>query len=375
MALTASQVKSALVGRYSDKGGLILKVHSTGLKQWFVRVQVEGRRTERLIGKYPELTLAEARTKAADWKGLIKLGKDPRQKINTPTFDQLAQQTLKSLEPNWKNPKHSKQWASTLATYASPFIGSKRVDQIDAANILELLTPIWNTKRETARRVKQRISVVLDMAVVAGFRESNPVSSVSAALPKGGQRVRHMPSMPYSDIPRFLSKLRSSERVTSITKLAIEFAILTVGRSGEVRQARWNQIKGNVWTIPADSMKSAREHRVPLSTSALLILEKAHQLAHGDVVFYGRSGQVMSDMTLQQPLRRLDRRGFTMHGFRSSFRDWASEKTDADWAVIELCLAHSIGSQVERAYARSDLLERRSELLQSWADYLQLESN
>ena len=370
MALTASKVKSAVVGRHSDKGGLVLKVHATGLKQWFVRVQVSGRRTERLIGKYPDISLADARVKAAQWKESIKSGTDPRKSQDIPDFNSMARQILRTLEPTWRNAKHSKQWESTLNTYASPFIGRLRIDQITSADILEVLTPIWNLKRETARRVKQRMAIVFDAAVVEGFRDTNPVHPVSAALPKTGKPVRHMPSMPYFDIPKFLEDLWASPRVTEIIKLAIEFTILTASRSGEVRNARWDEIKDDLWVIPSTRMKAGREHRVPLSPRSLAILERAAELRTGDYLFYGRSGQVTSDMTLQQPLRRVDGRGFTMHGFRSSFRDWASEKTSAEWAVIELCLAHAVGNQVERAYARSDLLLKRRNLLVWWSEYL-----
>lgn len=369
MALTASKVKSAVVGRHSDSGGLILRVHESGLKQWFVRVQIKGKRTEHQIGKYPNLSLAEARSRAREWRDKLKSGAEGNSR-NTPTFDVLAEEVVRLLEPNWKNLKHPKQWRSTIATYASPQIGNKPVDSITSADILAILQPIWNDKRETATRVKQRMSKVFDTAVVQGYRETNPVGPVDSALPSDGRKVRHMPSMPYQEVASFIRKVKESEDITPMVKLALEFTILTASRSGETRKAEWGEISKDLWIIPAEKMKADRQHRVTLSSRCLEILEEAKTMRVSEIIFPGRTLSAMSDMTLQQLLRRYDGRGFTIHGFRTSFMNWSMENTDFDRTVRELCLAHSVGNQVEQAYARSELIDKRRELIQQWCNYL-----
>jgi len=369
MALTASKVKSAVVGRHSDSGGLILRVHESGLKQWFVRVQIKGKRTERQIGKYPNLSLAEARSRAREWRDKLKSGAEGNSR-HTPTFDVLAEEVVRLLEPNWKNLKHPKQWRSTIATYASPQIGNKPVDSITSADILAILQPIWNDKRETATRVKQRMSKVFDTAVVQGYRETNPVGPVDSALPSDGRKVRHMPSMPYQEVASFIRKVKESEDITPMVKLALEFTILTASRSGETRKAEWGEISKDLWIIPAEKMKADRQHRVTLSSRCLEILEEAKTMRVSEIIFPGRTLSAMSDMTLQQLLRRYDGRGFTIHGFRTSFMNWSMENTDFDRTVRELCLAHSVGNQVEQAYARSELIDKRRELIQQWCNYL-----
>jgi len=363
MALTASKVKSAVVGRHSDSGGLILRVHESGLKQWFVRVQIKGKRTERQIGKYPNLSLAEARSRAREWRDKLKSGAEGNSR-NTPTFDVLAEEVVRLLEPNWKNLKHPKQWRSTIATYASPQIGNKPVDSITSADILAILQPIWNHKRETATRVKQRMSKVFDTAVVQGYRETNPVGPVDSALPSDGRKVRHMPSMPYQEVASFIRKVKESEDITPMVKLALEFTILTASRSGETRKAEWGEISKDLWIIPAEKMKADRQHRVTLSSRCLEILEEAKTMRVSEIIFPGRTLSAMSDMTLQQLLRRYDGRGFTIHGFRTSFMNWSMENTDFDRTVRELCLAHSVGNQVGQPNARGNWLDRRRELFQ-----------
>lgn len=265
------------------------------------------------------------------------------------------------------------EWLATLEAYAFPIIGRLQINRIETGDVLKLLLPIWTSKPETARRVLQRVRAVIDHATAAGHRSGeNPCRVAAIGLPKQGDTVRHFTALPYAELPSFVGKLRQSDSV-EVVRLALEFLILTAARSGEVRGARWDEVDlgSKLWTIPAERMKAAREHVVPLSSRAIEILFRARQLApKSELVFPSvRSKQGgLSDMALTMALRRL-KVSATAHGFRSTFRDWCSEETDFPSEVAEMALAHAIGSKVEAAYRRGKLLEKRRELMDAWTSY------
>jgi integrase len=275
-----------------------------------------------------------------------------------------------NLLPTWRSERHGEIWLAALKLYVFPTLGDRPIQTIDSGDVLRVLSPIWATKHDTARRVKQRIATVFDWAKGAGhFPGENPVNGLKKALPVVKHRQEHMASLPWRDLPAFMADLRERE---GISARALEFAILTAGRSGEIRGARWSEINGDVWEIPAERMKTHRAHRVPLTAEALDVLNAVHGL-DGDLVFPSivRTGgaRPMSDTVFAALMKRMKREDLTTHGFRSTFRDWCSESAHADREVAEAALAHSLGDKVERAYARSDLFERRRDLMEAWAKY------
>lgn len=375
--LTSISVRNAKPGKHSDGRGLFLFVTDTGAKSWVVRVQVDGRRREYGLGSAALVTLAEARDKATDVRKQAKAGLDPvyeREKARRtiPVFREAAKECHESKKGGWRNDKHRAQWISTLEAYAFPKIGSRRVDLIDAPAIVEVLAPIWLKKPETARRIRQRIAVVLDYAHAKKWRAvETPTRSVSALLPDRKLEPNHFAAMPFKDVPAFLERVRGAP--ATVGRMALEFTILTAARSGETRGATWDEMNLDEakWTIPAARMKMRKPHIVPLSGAALAVLERIKPLSAGrkdGLVFPGNRGQ-LSDMTLTKQLRDWGL-PFTVHGFRSSFRDWAAEKTGFAHEVCEMALAHAISSKVEAAYRRGDLLEKRTELMSQWAAFL-----
>ncbi len=275
--------------------------------------------------------------------------------------------------PTWSNAKHAYQWRNTLATYANPVTGSKPVDEIDGGDVLAVLTPIWTVKSETARRVRQRLETVLDWAVAQGWRLDNPAGRSSLkVLPKLPKVKNHHPALPYGDVPAALERVRQST-ADLVTKLSLEFLVLTAARSGGVRLAKWSEVdwESRTWFVPASRMKARREHRVPLAVRALEVLSKVRNLDEDGrkLVFQGHSGKPLSNMVYVTLLRRLGIPAVP-HGFRSSFKGWCIECTDTPWVVREAALAHNLGNSTETAYARSDLFERRRWLMESWADLL-----
>ena len=275
-------------------------------------------------------------------------------------------------KPTWRNPKHADQWINTLAEYAFPHFGAKSISQIDSADVLVALTPIWTTTPETARRVRQRIGTVLRWAVAKGWRRDNPADAIAQALPKHERAQKHRTALPYDEVTGAVRLVRASDATTS-TRLAFEFLVLTACRSGEVRLARWDEFDLNraEWTIPAWRMKTKKPHRVPLSRRSLALLGEAEKLKDDSgLVFPGTvHGKPMSDATLSKLLREI---GITAvpHGFRSSFRDWAGEQTNFPREVAEFALAHVTKDKAEAAYARSDLFAKRRKLMDAWASYL-----
>lgn len=378
-ALSPAKVRNlSKLGRYADGNGLYLVVDQSGAKRWLLRTVVHGKRRDIGLGGVKLVSLTEAREKAAEYRKLARSGGDPiaerrSQKVAIPTFEQAAQLVHKAHSPAWKNPKHADQWINTLSSYAFPVMGTNRVDTISAADVLKVLSPIWLAKPETARRVKQRIGTVLDWAAASGYRsDENPVSGIERGLPRQPDRKHHLAAVPYKDITDFVRRLHVSEASAS-AKLALEFLILTAARTGEVLGATWPEIDldAGVWTIPAERMKGRREHRVPLSDRALEIVKQAQKLGgEAGYVFPGRSPtKPLSNMALLMLLRRLNVEA-TVHGFRSAFRDWAAERTNFPREVCELALAHANRNRVEAAYQRSDLFEKRRELMRSWSAFV-----
>ena len=378
-ALTAVRINALkTAGRYADGNGLYLVVEPSGAKRWLLRTIIQGRRRDIGLGGLSLVTLAEARVKALAYRKVARDGGDPlterrQAQMVVPTFAEAADQVHADQSSSWKNPKHRDQWINTLRAYAVPEIGTMRVNVISTPDVLRVLSPIWLTKPETARRVRQRISTVLDWAKAAGFRSGdNPVEGVERGLPRQADRASHHAALPYMEAPAFITQLRSSDQGT-IARLAFEFLILTAARTNEAIGAAWSEmnISQALWTVPASRMKSGREHRVPLSQRAIDILGEAKLLAANSVyVFPGRSDtKPMSNMVFLMGLRR-KHLTITAHGFRSTFRDWSAEATNIPQEGAEMALAHVVKNKTEAAYRRGDLLEKRRELMDLWANYL-----
>jgi len=380
--LSATFVNTVNVpGRYGDgRGGhglsLLVKPASAGgfSKSWAQRIRLDGKAANIGLGAYPVVTLARARQKALANARRVSEGRDPRDRAHrAPTFEQAAEKVVDIHAENWKDGgKSAAQWRASLRDYAAPKIGAKRVDRISTADVMAVLLPIWSTKRETARRVRQRIGAVMKWAVAQGYREDNPAGdAISAALPKNSVRRQHQRALPHALVAQALALVRASKAHRS-TALAFEFLVLTACRSGEVRGARWDEIDeaAATWTVPPARMKAKLEHRVPLASQAVAVLHEARAVAHtSGLVFPSPTGRVLSDNTLSKLLRDLGIDAVP-HGFRSSFRDWAAERTDVPREVCELALSHVNSDRVEAAYRRSDLFEKRRSLMADWANYI-----
>ncbi len=373
--LTARKVETAKAGKYGDGSGLQLAVAPTGAKKWVLRFLWQGKAREMGLGSYPEVGLADAREKALAGRRLARSGVDPiaARKIGegVPTFGEIADEIAGKLAEGFRNEKHKAQWRMTLTVYAEP-LRAKPVDKIETADILSVLQPIWLTKPETASRVRGRIERVLNAAKAKGYRTGeNPATwrgHLENLLPKPSRLSRgHHAAMRYQDVPAFIAKLRERDAVAA---LALEFAILTATRSGEVLGALWAEIDldAKVWTIPPERMKAAREHRVPVSDRGVAILKQMETARTGDFVFPGqRADKPLSVMAMEMVLRRMGVEDATVHGFRSAFRDWAGNETHFPRELAEHALAHVIGDKAEQAYRRSDALARRRELMDAWA--------
>ena len=372
-------------GRYGDGNGLYLNIAPSGGKSWVQRIVVDGRRRDIGLGPYPAVSLARARAIAHDNRTAVAEGRDPvaekresreasrRPAPSIPTFAEAAARVVELRRPTWSNPKHAAQWESTLATYVHPVIGRKTVDSVTPADAMDVLTPIWTTKPETARRVRQRMETVMDWVVTQGYRLDNPAGrSLLKVLPPVKSLKEHRQALPYVQVPGAVARVRESTADTP-TKLAFEFLVLTASRSGEVRAAEWGEMdwEAATWEVPAARMKTRRPHRVPLSGRAMEILQEALSFADGQGLVFPatRSGKGASPMTFTALLRRLGIPAVP-HGFRSSFRDWVIERTSTPWAVAEAALAHVVGNSTEAAYMRSDLFEQRRALMDRWAEYV-----
>jgi integrase len=383
--LTTRRVETAKAGRHGDGAGLWLVVSPAGAKRWCYRFTIAGRVSETGLGSFPAVSLAAAREAAAAARRAHKAGVNPIaakraaeiQQAAKPTFGAMADALIASKGPAWRNPKHRQQWVSTLRDYCEA-IRAMAVDEIETAHVLQVLTPIWQVKSETASRLRGRIEAVLDAARAQGHRAGeNPAAwrgHLAHILPKRPKLARgHHAALPYEQVPAFIARLRERE---GLAALALEFTILTAARSGEVLGSRWEEfdLAGKVWTVPAARMKAGQAHRVPLSSRALEILETLAKAKTGPLVFEGfRNGRPLSGMAMAMLLRRMGVENVTTHGFRSSFRDWAGETTSFPRDICESALAHTLQG-VEAAYRRGDALEKRRALMQSWADYCEPET-
>ncbi|MDE0375855.1 MAG: integrase arm-type DNA-binding domain-containing protein [bacterium] len=373
--LTAAFVRSVTKpGKYGDQHGLILRVQPSGSKQWIWRGTVNGRRRDLGLGGYPYVGLAEARAQAFDYRKTARQGKDPaaRRTGGVPTLATAAETVIALHAGKWKpGGKSEAQWRSSLDTYVLPAIGSKRVDEVTTADVMACLTPIWTTKAQTAKRIRQRISAIMKWSIAEGHRPDNPAGdAVTAALPKQGGARKHLRALPHRDVADAIERIRQA-KAHVLLRLAVEFAIVTAVRSGEVRGAVWEEVDldTGLWTIPGERMKAGRQHRVPLSARAVAVLAEAREYSSGSgLVFLSRSGGEIPSWALAKLMSSLGIEG-TLHGMRSSFRDWCGE-TGAVREVAEACLAHRVGSAAEQAYARSDLLQRRRDLMGAWAEYI-----
>jgi integrase len=377
-------------GRWSVGGvdGLALQVTASGARSWVLRLAVSGKQREMGLGSFPTVTLATAREKARAFREQVATGADPiasrhatasasaAERLAQKTFAEVAAQYIAQHSASWKNRKHSAQWTVTLQTYAQPVIGALLVRDITAAHVIRVLEPIWASKTETATRVRSRIELVLDFAAARGLREGlNPArwrGNLDAAFPKASKvsKVQHHAAVPVNAVAVFMKQLQAQ---AGMGARALDFAVLTAARSGEVRGAAWAEIDFDkaLWTVGAQRMKSSREHRVPLNAPALNLLKTLqasidHQPT--DFIFPGTRGP-LSDMSLTAVLRRM-KVDATAHGFRSTFRDWAAEFTAHPNEVAEMALAHAVGDKVEAAYRRGDLFDKRVALMADWARFL-----
>ncbi len=392
MARKARELSPLEVGRLTTPGlhfvggvaGLAMQVMPSGARSWILRVMIGGKRREMGLGGFPDVTLAGAKEAARAARLKIKEGIDPVQDSKTKrsallaaraasmTFSEATSAYIAVMEAEWTNDKHASQWRNTLATYADPVMGNIFVRDVEQSHVMRVLEPIWLTKTETATRLRGRIENILDWARVRGYRSGeNPArwrGHLDMLLPTPGkvQKIEHHPALPFDQLGDFMVKLRQQEGMGA---RALEFAILTAARSGEVRGAIWSEVNlvDATWTIPANRMKAKREHRVALNDEALALLDSLPR--SGGLIFPNNKGAILSDMTLTSVLRRMERSDITAHGFRSTFRDWCSERTNYPRDVAEMALAHAIGDKVEAAYRRGDLFEKRRLLMRDWGKF------
>jgi integrase len=387
VALTQKRIeKLTAPGRYGDGHGLYLQVQSRTNKSWLFRYTFNGRERFMGLGPLHTIDLEEARERARQARKALLDGADPLavrsaetaqralEAARTITFEAAAEAYYKNHEASWKNAKHRQQFLNTLKTYVFPKIGPLPVADIDTGLVLKCIEPIWHNKTETANRTRGRIEAVLDWATVRSYRKGdNPArwrGHLSEVLPARGkiQKTNHHAALPIDEVSAFMTALREQQGVAA---RALEFTILTAVRTGETIGARWQEIDlaNATWTIPAGRMKASKEHRVPLSKPALQILRDVPHEKNNPFVFIGPYKAGLSNMAMAATLQRMGRNDITVHGFRSTFRTWAGERTRYPAHVIEMCLAHNIGSAVERAYARGDLFARRARLMAEWARY------
>ena len=359
--------------RYADGDGLSLMVRPNGSKAWQVRlINADGTKTDKGLGAFPSVRLAEARTLAKARRAALVEGQEAPATSTMPTFKVVAEKYIASSAPTWKHHKTAHDTRRRLEQYAYPVFGDTPVNQIRRAEVLDVLEGIWTDKPAAAKKLRQRVRSVFDYALDREYIDSNPAAHFTrASLPPTGNGT-HFRALPYQDVSEALTAISSSSSSLAV-RLCFKWLILTASRSGEARGARWQDIdpEAHVWTVPGERMKSGVEHRVPLSHQAMAVLDEAAPLKDDSgLVFPGVKGKLLSDMTLTKVLRDnglADKA--TVHGFRTSFKTWCMETTDTPWAVGEAALAHTLGNSTEQAYARSDLFDRRRELMQQWADF------
>lgn len=376
-ALTAKKVLNLSDrGRYADGNGLYLVVDHKTAKYWILRTVVNGKRTDIGLGSYRLVSLAEARELAAEYRKIARAGGDPiaerKRASNIPCFEDFASETYEQIKSQWKNEKHRLQWINTLRKYAFPLIGHRTVDCLTTADMLKVLEPIWAKKPETARRIKQRLSIVMDRAKAKGFYEGeNPVSYVALGLATHRDKPKHHRALPFNEVAGFIQDMRSMN-LDDCARLGFEYLILTASRTGEVLGATWSEINldDKVWTIQGERMKAGNTHKVPLSERCIEILKQTKALSgSNEFVFINTvTGKPLSNMAFLMTMRRMKVEAVP-HGFRSCFRDWAAETTGFPHEVVEMALAHTIKSKTEAAYRRGDLLDKRRQLMNAWANY------
>ena len=370
--------KLSKTGRYTDGRGLHLWVTKNQTKQWVLRVTIRNKRQDIGLGGYPDVPLAEAREIRDRMRAEIRAGNDPKAsridaKREIPTFEQAAYAVLEANRPNWKNPKHADQWINTLKTYAFPTIGNRRVDDISPSQVITILQPIWLLKHETANRVRQRMSKVFVWAKKMEFSDrDNPAEGIQDVLAKPTRKAKHFSALSYEEIPVFLSTLHDSGQSVNV-KLALTFLILCASRTKEVRFATWSEIDltNKRWVIPPERMKNGLEHHVPLSDAAINVLKKIKPISRKSTYIFPSSINWKKPMSENTMLKAVKTLGFkiTVHGFRSTFRDWASETMHYPNDVVEMVLAHSNPNKSEAAYKRGDLFEKRMKIMDDWASY------
>lgn len=370
-------------GMYADGATLYLRVAPGGSRQWVQRLAVQGKQTDRGLGGFPLVSINQAREKAFDNRRVARAGGDPfaeTRKVVVPTFQEAAEQTKDATRARWRNGKTEAIWTGQLAKHVYPRIGNKRVDLVTREDVLRILAPVWSTIPEGARRIRQFMRTTFRWCQAHGYMEHNPAGeAIDGALPTMPAVKEHYRALPYAEVTAALRKVEGTG-ASMAAKFCLRFAVLTAVRSGEARGATWDEVDldAREWSIPAERMKMKAAHVVPLSDAALAVLEQARILNDGSGLVFPspvKRGRPLSNMTLTKVLRDTGLAGrCTVHGFRSSFRTWASERTNADHATMELALAHAVGSAVERSYARSDLLDKRRRLMDQWAAYLTGES-
>jgi len=382
MQLTDIVVKKlSQPGRHTDDQtkGLHLWVKVTGQKYWIFRYTHQSKRLALSFGAYPDVGLRQARERAIEARNLINKGTDHTHEKKAakevaasspaPRFKEFALNYIETMRPKWRNQKHGDQWVATVANYAFPVIGAMPLDKIETHHVMEILTPIWHTKSETAVRLRGRIERILSAAITRKLRTgANPAlwkGHLENLLPTQRGSDKHHEALPYPGIPAFMAKLRNADGVSA---LALEFAILNASRTGEVLLGLRSEVQGNVWTIPGSRMKAGQTHQVPLCQRSLDLLLVAQSQDPDSKYLFSRNGKPLSNMAMLMMVRRMQA-GLTVHGFRSTFRDWVSEETDHSPEVAEMALAHTIGNKVEKAYRRGNLLERRRRLMQDWESY------
>jgi integrase len=385
--LAAKSIERATPGFHADGGGLYLRVGPTGGKAWVFRYMRHGRRRDMGLGAIQFVGLAEARRLASECRHLLFQGIDPLDRkhgersaarvdaAKAMTFRECAEAYIAAHEAGWRNRRQAAQWRASLRDYVYLVIGDLPVAAVDLPLVLKVLEPIWTAKVETASRVRGRIESVIGWAATRGYRQGdNPArwkGHLENLLAKPGRvkKAERHPALPYPEIGAFSTELAKQELIAA---RALEFTILTAARAGEVIGARWDEINiaERLWTVPPERMKSGKEHRIPLSDAAMAIVGRMQAIRTGDYIFPGRGGNSrIGHSTMREQLLRLGRRDLTVHGFRSTFRDWAAERTNYPAEMAEMALAHSVGSAVEQAYRRSDLFDRRRRLMDDWARY------
>ena len=382
--LTLAKVRNAPPGDrfaklYGDGGGLYLRVSPTGARSWIHRITIGGRRVDLGLGPWPVVSLVEAREAAFENRRKARHGENPladKRKAKAPTFREAALAVLEANRPRWRDGKTARNWLQQMEKRTFPAIGSKPVDRVGRDDVLGILVPIWTEKPEIARKLRQRIRATFEWAQAHGHCESNPAGeSINGALPSQPAVKSHFRALPYHEIPEALATIEASG-ASLASKLCFRFVVLTAARSGEAREATWSEIREDerLWVIPANRMKGNVEHRQPLSDAAMEVLERAKALRDdSDLIFPSpmRRGRPLSNMSLTKLTRDVGlAERMTIHGLRAAWRTWASEKSNADFATMELCLAHAVGTAVERSYARSDLLDKRRRLLDQWSRFV-----